>query len=81
MGSFFCLHYQFNLFFRFPLLRVFLLLLYRGMRRSERIVKQRRNIRVDSILDQQGVHGNLKVGINNHSIHGKVLALFKTTGI
>lgn len=62
MGSFFSLHYRFNLFFRFPLLRVShhqhrprQQHLYEG---SERIAEQWRNIsggsQKDLILDQCG---------------------------
>lgn len=68
MGSFFSLHYRFNLFFRFPLLRVshhehrqisqHHQHLYRDMRGSERIVEQGRNIsggsEKDLIQDQRG---------------------------
>lgn len=68
MGSFFSLHYRFNLFFRFPLLRVshhqhrqlsqHRQHLYRDMRGSERIAEQGRHIsggsEKDLILDQRG---------------------------
>lgn len=50
------------------------------MRRFERIVEQRRlrGLSEDLILDQQGGHGNVKVGINHPGIYGKESALFKT---
>lgn len=69
MGSFFALHYQFNLFFRFPLLRA-----------PSPPVSEKRETLVrlsSSIGNQRGVRGNAKVGIH---IYGKVFALFKAKG-
>lgn len=69
MGSFFCLHYQFNLFFRFSLLRR---VLYRDARRSERIVEQGERIRSWA----SGGPWESKGG--NQPLYGKEAALFKT---
>lgn len=63
------LAYQFNLFFRFSLLHIFL-----DVGRSERIVEQGKHIaEAERGFDPgpAGVHGNLKVGINRHGIYGK----------
>ena len=86
MGSFFSLHYRFNLFFRFPLLRrVFFffspspLHLYRDMKRSERIAEQQRRLREDSILGQRGSMGIQRWESTTLASMGKCLHYLKNS--